>query len=367
MTELASKVNSLEAKENYYQQEISRLRSIISEQQASTALEVRHKDGRIERLLSSSDLEIYLRSIGAPAINFGGFVDPFILLNWFSRFKENTSLDSYISVKEKSAKLNFSEHEIVSMMSVNINLPVLFADKKTSDAGTVKSHIKSLPSYASWKDNSSSVFQSGLDYELQDDLPRVVEQLSKFIQDTYWNYPVLLEIASDNLKTSARFIESIHIWVNQEYEKLKYAYLRHGATPAQTKLHEEDIWILITGIIVHLFEDNLAPLRFCSAINKREDAASLIWLTIVCTKKCKEIIRSGIAKDPVVTSQMAEWMVRHSGKADATAALDKVEKLSTLVNELSSVAQKAQATSKKAEATTGSLAAKMDQLKKQKA
>lgn len=364
LNDLVKKVAALEEKEKHHHQEVARLRAIIGEQQTSTALEVRLSDGSVERLLSASDLQLYLKSIGALDINFGGFVDPFILLNWFSRFKEHTSLDSYVSVKEKSAKLNFTVYEIVSMMSVNVTLPVIFADKKTSDAGTVKSHIKSLATYSSWKDNSSSVFQSGLNYELQDDLPRVVEHLNKFIQDSYWQYPALLEIAQDNLKTSARFIEAIRIWVNQEYEKLKAANLRPGASAVQTKAHEEDIWILITGIIVHLFEDNLAPLRFCSAINKREEASSLIWITIACSKRCKHIIKAGIAKDPVVTSQMAEWMVRHSGKADATSALDKVDKLSSLVNDISADLKKAQATAKKAEATTGSLSVKVDQLKK---
>ena len=154
--------------------------------------------------------------------------------------------------------------------------------------------------------------------------------------------------------------------MNQEFENLLHADMRPGASvsAAQRKAHEEDIWILITGIIVHLFEDNLLILHYCPAIEKREQGAALIWITIVCNRRCKDIMRAGIAKDPVVTSQMAEWMVRHSGKADAREALDKITKISSSLSDLESKVKDVKTKAVKAETTASGNATKIAEIKK---
>lgn len=89
-----------------------------------------------------------------------------------------------------------------------------------------------------------------------------------------------------------------------------------------------------------------------------------MWITIICNHRCKDIMRAGIAKDPVVTSQMAEWMVHHSGKADARDALEKIDKLSSEVNELSSGLPKVEKKANKADVTASGNAGKIAELKK---
>ena len=288
------------------------------------SLETRVASGQEEisigghKVRSPADLSALLKTMGAEAVDFGGFADVYnIFIRMYSKSKGETSMEEHFKHKKDIKALNLSEAEATSFYSFTVIAPTPFHGKKSK-----KSDIPLLNTPEKWK---SKKLMIGVGYDMEKMLEQVHQEISLIIELAYQDFPALSSLANTILLQSIEFTASFVCWTDDTNESLT----------AGGNL-KDDVWWVMRSI----FEDYLLPARATPTTTSFESdlfrKCTMLWGVIKLHLAATAMLKKGIKDHPIVVGTYAQWLVSNSGRREPLEAQSMVKSLSSKVDLMAS-------------------------------
>ena len=295
---------------------------------------------------SASDVEQILLLI-QEHIDYGLMIGPIELTNLIFELgagKPPNSLDS-IKLRKLAQEIGLSDYESKMLASFEQIFPIALCSSKTETATS----FGEIPS-TEWRDKTQ--LRKGIAYDMEVRAEKIKNSLEVAIDNHYDSGSadalVWANITKSIVRDTVTFLTTLIRYVDSMLEFLT----------AAGGYFEDESWSIVMKAVRRIFEEHFASVRGVpfgilpdsnsDAAAKKRFRARMIWNSLCTHQLVKEMNVARIRRHPLVEGAYSEWSLTHSGKLEASNALESVERLQDTVKTLEKTVSEAQAMAKNA-------------------